>query len=105
ILASVDFSHIGGRFGDRFPLSTVALERLREEDLEMLHAAESVDVEAFLETVRQTENRRRVDGVCPIYTLLETLQPTSGKLLRYDQGLEQEMNSVVTFASMGFYRS
>ncbi len=104
ILASVDFSHIGGRFGDQSSLNTVALERIREEDLEMLHAAESVDVEAFLDTVRQTENRRRVDGVCPIYTLLETLQPTSGKLLRYDQGLEREMNSVVTFASMGFYR-
>ncbi|MCZ6681153.1 MAG: AmmeMemoRadiSam system protein B, partial [Candidatus Poribacteria bacterium] len=103
ILASVDFSHVGGRFGDRFPLNTIALDRIRTEDLELLQAAESVDTQSFLETVRRTKNRRRVDGVCPIYTLLETLQPTSGKLLRYDQGLESETNSVVTFASMGFY--
>lgn len=104
IIASVDLSHIGRRFGDSFPLNTIVLDRIRDEDLEMLGAAESVDSQAFLETIRRTKNQRRVDGVCPIYTLLETLQPTSGKLLRYDQGLESEVNSVVTFASMGFYR-
>ena len=104
IIASVDLSHVGARFGDRFPLNTVVRDRIREEDLEMLRAAENVDTRAFLETIRRTKNQRRVDGVCPIYTLLETLQPTSGKLLRYDQGLESETNSVVTFASMGFYQ-
>ena len=103
ILASVDLSHVGGRFGDNFPLDTFALNRIREEDLDMLRTAEAVDSEAFLETIGRTKNQRRVDGVCPIYTLLEALQPTSGKLLRYDQGLEPEANSVVTFASMGFY--
>ena len=103
ILASVDLSHVGGRFGDGFPLEASVLDRIREEDLEMLRAAESVDSQAFLETIRRTKNQRRVDGVCPIYTLLETLRPTSGKLLRYDQGLEPEMNSVVTFAGMEFH--
>jgi predicted class III extradiol MEMO1 family dioxygenase len=104
IIASVDLSHVGRRFGDSFPLNTIVLDRIRDEDLEMLGAAESVNSQALMETIRRTKNQRRVDGVCPIYTLLETLQPTSGKLLRYDQGLESEVNSVVTFASMGFYR-
>ena len=103
ILASVDLSHIGGRFGDSFPLDAPALQRIRESDLEMLGAAECMDSQAFLESIQRTKNRQRVDGVCPIYTLLETLNPTSGKLLRYEQGLEPEVNSVVTFASMGFY--
>ena len=103
ILASVDLSHIGGRFGDSFPLDASALQRIRESDLEMLGAAECMDSQAFLETIQRTKNHQRVDGVCPIYTLLETLNPTSGKLLRYEQGLEPEANSVVTFASMGFY--
>jgi AmmeMemoRadiSam system protein B len=103
ILASVDLSHIGGRFGDDFPLDAIALQRIREADLEMLHAVERVDSQAFLETIQRTKNQQRADGVCPIYTLLETLNPTSGKLLRYEQGLEPEVNSVVTFASMGFY--
>ena len=104
IIASVDLNHVGRRFGDSFPLNTIVLDRIRDEDLEMLGAAESVNFQALMETIRRTKNQRRVDGVCPIYTLLETLQPTSGKLLRYDQGLESEVNSVVTFASMGFYR-
>jgi predicted class III extradiol MEMO1 family dioxygenase len=80
-------------------------DRIRDEDLEMLRAAENVNTQAFLETICRTKNQRRVDGVCPIYTLLETVQPTSGQLLQYDQGLEPETNSVVTFASMGFYRN
>jgi AmmeMemoRadiSam system protein B len=105
ILASVDLSHVGGRFGDRFPLNTIVRDRIRDEDLEMLRAAENVNTQAFLETICRTKNQRRVDGVCPIYTLLETVQPTSGQLLQYDQGLEPETNSVVTFASMGFYRN
>ena len=50
-----------------------------------------------------TRNQNRVDGVCPIYVLLEVLQPSSSKLLKYDQSVESEANSVVTFASMGFY--
>lgn len=103
IIASVDLSHIGGRFGDGFRLDAPALQRIRASDLEMLGAAERRDSGAFLETIQRTKNRQRVDGVCPIYTLLETLNPAAGKLLRYEQGLEPEANSVVTFASMGFF--
>ena len=75
VLASVDLSHVG-RFGNRFAVNESVLDRIRKEDLEMLQTAEAVDTEAFLESIRRTENRRRVDGVCPIYTLLETLQST-----------------------------
>ena len=96
-------SHIGSRFGDDFRLDAPALQRIRESDLEMIGAVERRDSGAFLETIQRTKNRQRVDGVCPIYTLLETLNPAAGKLLRYEQGLEPEANSVVTFASMGFF--
>ena len=96
---------LGERFGDRSGVNTVVLDRICEEDVEMLGAVEGVDTDGFLDTIRRTKNQRRVDGVCPIYTMLQTLQPASGKLLRYDQSVERETNSVVTFASMGFYRS
>ena len=105
LIASVDLSHMGGRFGDPFPLHGVVLEEIREEDLGMLQMIERGDTEAFLEHIRRTRNRRRVDGVLPIYTLLEVLPSTVGRLLRYEQSVERETHSVVTFASMAFYRN
>ncbi|MFP6721554.1 MAG: AmmeMemoRadiSam system protein B [Candidatus Poribacteria bacterium] len=103
LIASVDGSHMGDRFGDSLPIDESLLKRIQYDDLELLRYIENLDVSRFLNRIQVTRNQNRVDGVCPIYVLLETLQPSSSKLLKYDQSVESEANSVVTFASMGFY--
>ena len=103
LIASVDGSHMGDRFGDSLPIDESFLKRIQYDDLELLRYIENLDVSRFLNRIQVTRNQNRVDGVCPIYVLLETLQPSSSKLLKYDQSVESEANSVVTFASMGFY--
>ena len=103
LIASVDGSHVGDRFGDSLPIDESLLKRIQYDDLELLRYIENLDVSRFLNRIQVTRNQNRVDGVCPIYVLLETLQPSSSKLLKYDQSVESEANSVVTFASMGFY--
>ena len=103
LIASVDGSHVGDRFGDSLPIDESLLKRIQYDDLELLRYIENLDVSRFLNRIQVTRNQNRVDGVCPIYVLLEILQPSSSKLLKYDQSVESEANSVVTFASMGFY--
>ena len=103
LIASVDGSHVGNRFGDSLPIDESLLKRIQHDDLELLRYIENLDIDRFLNRIQVTRNQNRVDGVCPIYVLLEVLQPSSSKLLKYDQSVESEANSVVTFASMGFY--
>ena len=103
LIASVDGSHVGRRFGDSLSIDESLLKRIQHDDLSLLRYIEKLDVSRFLNHIQVTRNQNRVDGVCPVYVLLETLQPSFGKLLKYDQSVELEANSVVTFASMGFY--
>ena len=53
--------------------------------------------------MRREKDRRKICGFSAIYSLLHLIDAREGKLLKYDQSVEPNSQSVVTFASMAFY--
>jgi len=104
VIASADLSHVGLQFGDRQGMGEYDLVQLEQEDRDMLHHVEKGDGEGFFSFVAREQDRRRICGLPAIYTLLQTLGSTEGRLLKYGQAFTRETQSVVTFASLGLYR-
>ena len=103
LVAGVDLSHVGGRFGDREELSPSFVGQVEHEDREMLERVKKMDAEGFFNSIQSCWDRRRVCGYPSIYTLMKTIEAQEGVLLKYDQALDYDAQSAVTFASMAFY--
>jgi AmmeMemoRadiSam system protein B len=99
-----DLAHIGQRFGDRAFLDAPRLQAQAEDDRQLLDAACRADSGAFFEHVARQQDRHRICGLSPTYTMLEVMRPERGELLRYDQAVELDGTSCVSFASLAFYR-
>jgi AmmeMemoRadiSam system protein B len=97
-IAGADLAHMGPRFGDPQPVSADELAAIGREDRAMLEPVAAGDAEAFFESVRRDNDRRRICGLSPIYTLLRALGGARGTLRRYGQWPDPE--GVVTFASL-----
>ena len=98
-----DLAHIGQRFGDREFLSAERLKDQAANDRQLLDAACRCDPEAFFSHVAGQDDRHRICGLSPTYTMLEVMRPTRGEMLRYDQAVELDGTSCVSFASLAFY--
>ncbi len=103
IIASVDLSHVGLKFGDANGVDPVRAQRIRNADMAMLEKVSERDPEGFFDHFRSDANARNVDAVSAVYTLLHTLSEGPTELIDYDQYLEQSTESVVSFASMALY--
>jgi AmmeMemoRadiSam system protein B len=99
-IAGADLAHMGPRFGDPAPITPAELAVIDREDREMLAAVEAGDAEAFFESARRDDDRRRICGLSPIYTLLRALGGAPGTLRRYGQWPDPD--GVVSFASVVF---
>ncbi len=102
-IASADLAHMGLQFGDREGLSEYGLRVISQQDHEMLGYAEKMDGEGFFELISRERDQRKICGLPPIYSMLKILEAKEGRLLKYDQAFAPETQSVVTFASLGFY--
>ena len=102
VIASVDLSHVGPRFGDAVEMTDDLLKRLESEDRALLKHAESLDPAAFFEHNRERWDRTHVCGFPALYTLLSTVAARRGRLLHYAQAPEEQTHSVVTFGAMVF---
>jgi hypothetical protein len=69
----------------------------------MLEYVERLDGEGFFSAISKERDRRRICGLPAIYTMLKVLEAKEGRLLRYGQAYTPETQSVVSFASLGFY--
>jgi AmmeMemoRadiSam system protein B len=98
-----DLAHIGQRFGDKAFLDPARLKQQAEDDQKLLAAACRPDAEAFFDHVALQQDRNRICGLSPTYTMLQVMQPKRGELLRYDQAVELDGTSCVSFASAAFY--
>lgn len=99
-IAGADLAHMGPRFGDPAAITPAELARIEQEDRAMLATVQAGDAEAFFESARADNDRRRTCGLSPIYTLLRALGAAPGALRRYGQTPDPEC--VVTFASVVF---
>jgi hypothetical protein len=102
IIASVDLAHVGSRFGDTELQDGAYLDKLRSEDSDMLKYVENLDAEGFNNSIQKDHNSRKICGYPAINTLLNVIDATGSKLLKYSQYAD-ETNSTVSFASMSFY--
>jgi AmmeMemoRadiSam system protein B len=103
LIASVDLSHVGPRYGDQNKPDLHFLAQVKEADRELLRHIENSDGEGFYRCIEKHEDRFQVCGFAPVYTLLQTVEAKRGKLLNYSKTKVDPQNSTVTFASMVFY--
>ncbi len=103
LIAGADLAHVGQKFGDAESVNESTLRWIKERDLLSLSYAEQIDAEGFYSSVEEEKDRRKICGLSPIYSLLSTIDAKNGKLIDYDQALEPDTGSVVSFASVGFY--
>ena len=103
LIASVDFSHVGPRYGDEQPPDPAFMAGVSAADRRLLQAVENLDSRGFFESVRQMRDRTRVCGFSSIYTLLRAIEAEKGELLDYSKTVVDAQNSSVTFASVAIY--
>jgi len=98
VVAGVDFSHVGPRFGDGEPVGPVLEARTSVRDREALQAVVRGDAEAFWQVVSAEGNPQRIDALSAVYVALRILEPVRGRLLRYGQA--PDSTGLVSFASL-----
>ncbi len=103
-IAGVDMAHIGQQFGDEPLLDDARLKQQWTDDQVLLSAACEGDTEAWFIHVAAVEDRNRICGLAPTYTMLQAMQPKQGELLKYDQAVAEDRTSCVSFASLAFYK-
>jgi AmmeMemoRadiSam system protein B len=102
-IAAVDLSHIGKRFGQNLTMSQELLGQVEKDDRRMIDTILDGDGEAFFQGIQEEQDRRNVCGVPAIYTLLRVSEAEEGKLLRYEQAVDESTQSVVSFMAGAFY--
>ncbi|MBH0191145.1 MAG: AmmeMemoRadiSam system protein B [Nitrospira sp.] len=103
VIAAGELAHLGLRYGDKEPPTDFSFHRSMQHDLEMLKHVEELNPGAFAAYIQKEQDRRRISGFAPIYSLLRLIQADKGEVLRYDRGISDQYNSTVTYASMAFF--
>lgn len=101
IVAGVDFSHIGPKFGHDMPARHLERDS-REHDMNLLRCLASRDTDGFWEESRKVKDQYNVCGFSALACLLEVLPPCQGRLLHYETWHEEATRSAVSFASVVF---
>jgi AmmeMemoRadiSam system protein B len=99
IVAGVDFSHIGPKFGHRERASSLIFEA-RKHDHSLIEALCRGDIEAFWAESRKVKDRYNVCGFPALATLLEIFPDARGQCLDYDFWKEEPTQSAVSFAAI-----
>ena len=100
-VAGVDLAHVGRQFGDDEPLTKQFLENVADEDFGLLDHLAALDHQAFFHAVAKHQDKHRICGFSPLYSLMHLLDAT-GRPLKYGQAVTAETSSAVTFASLVF---
>ncbi|MCX5799971.1 MAG: AmmeMemoRadiSam system protein B [Candidatus Eisenbacteria bacterium] len=103
VVAGVDFSHIGLKFGDQYTGRTL-LEETVEYDRALIENLCNWDANGFWQTAKNVSDRYKVCGFAPLASMLEMFESAKGHLLGYDVWHEDATHSAVSFASMVFTR-
>ncbi len=110
IMASSDFAHVGPMFDSPpKPVDDERLEQIRKDDTELLEQISETDSRTFWMNILKTYNANKVCGVAPIYCTLRLLEllgrANGGRLLSYEQSVDEETHSCVSFASVAFAKA
>lgn len=99
VVAGVDLSHMGRRFGGAERITPGFLARLESRDRTTLEFVEKVDARGFHDDIAADMDDRNICGHPALYILLRVTTARRGHVLRYEQAADPQTESVVTFAA------
>ena len=101
LLAGVDLSHVGPKFGHDMPASLI-IDQSESHDRQLLHFLCAGNADGFWSESGRIEDRYNVCGFAALACLLETLPPSHGYLLSHEIFREDATRSAVSFAAAIF---
>ena len=101
LVAGVDFSHIGLKFGHDRPAEYLESQSVAH-DKRLLEHLSMLEKERFWEESREVNDRFNVCGFSALAGLLEVLPPCKGEILDYRVWHEEATKSAVSFAAAVF---
>ena len=101
-LVSGDLAHIGRRFGDTWDANSM-LDTIRVEDFEAMNAMINGKAYEYFSTIARNHDRRRICGLPPVWTMLQSLQPGKGTALGYEQWDDSPTGSAVSFGAAAWW--
>lgn len=101
-IAGVDLAHVGKQFGDPDPVTPDFLKWVAAEDHVLIDKLAKLDAPGFFNEVAKDQDKRKICGFSPLYSLIQLLDGSRGQTLKYDQAFTPETGSAVTFTSMMF---
>lgn len=104
VIAGVDFSHIGRRFGQNIAITPEVTGKLKKQDKAYIDIILDGDAERFIKCIQNENDRTNVCGIPAIYTLLKIIEQGESKYLMYDQAVDMTYHSIVSFAGIAYYR-
>lgn len=97
ILSSGDLSHVGRKFGDDFAAATEQI-RVKHEDELLIKKIATGNKNAFFEEINAAEDKNKICGTAPFYSVLSLVDSESIISAGYNQWHEVETESLVSFA-------
>jgi AmmeMemoRadiSam system protein B len=101
-VAGVDLAHVGREFGDQEAITDEFLDWVKTEDLKLIERLAALDAPGFFHEIAKDQDKRKICGFSPLYSLIHLLDGTTGEQLKYSQAFTRETGSAVTFTSMIF---
>ena len=104
---SVDLAHIGPKFGHADRVDDAGAAACEQADRALLDYAQRFDSDGLTRSLSACGNSRNVDAVSGLYSLYPLLAGGTrhGTLLAYGQNRQPDTGSLVSYASMAFYRT
>lgn len=103
LIAGVDLSHVGPKFGHDMPASLI-LDKCERHDTMLLGFLCKRDVDGFWAESRRVEDKYNVCRFSALACLSEILPPCNGRLLNYEIFREEPTRSAVSFAASVFVK-
>ncbi|MCK9230792.1 MAG: AmmeMemoRadiSam system protein B [Syntrophales bacterium] len=104
VVAAVDFSHLGHKFGHHEPAPVILPEAL-ENDRRILSLIEQGDAEGLFSNACRTDHRFHVCGFPAMMVFVRLMRESRGRLLDHRVYHEDATGSAVTYAAMVFERA
>ena len=101
-VAGVDLAHVGKQFGDQEPVDQQFLKWCEAEDRQLVERLSQLDAPGFFNEIAKDDDKRKICGFAPLYSLIHLLDGTRGNPLHYGQAFTPETGSAVTFTSLIF---
>jgi AmmeMemoRadiSam system protein B len=101
-IGGIDLCHVGPEFGDAEPVSADLLGTIRSFDESMLDHAAGCDPAGWFGRATQVQDRWRICGLAATYTMLHVMGPAEGRILNYQQAVDEGRTCCVSFASIAY---